>query len=73
VVRVAADGIGQPVEDRAEGCLGTAGQAPFSRGCGVQLPITSDHFFVFLSILTSFAPDLSESHGQNRYEDGWSG
>jgi hypothetical protein len=29
-----------------------------------QLLISSDHFFIFLSILTTFAPELSESHGQ---------
>jgi hypothetical protein len=30
-----------------------------------RLLISSDHFFVFLSILTTFAPELSEFYGQN--------
>jgi hypothetical protein len=30
-----------------------------------QLPITFDHFFIFVSVLTTFAPELSESNGQN--------
>jgi hypothetical protein len=30
-----------------------------------QLLISSDHFFVFLSVLTTFAPELSDSRGQN--------
>ena len=30
-----------------------------------RLSISSDHIFVFLSILTTFAPELSEFNGQN--------
>jgi hypothetical protein len=30
-----------------------------------RLPIISDHFFVFISVLTIFAPELSEFCGQN--------
>jgi hypothetical protein len=30
-----------------------------------QLPIGSDHFFVFLSVLTTSAPELPEFRGQN--------
>jgi hypothetical protein len=51
-------------EGRAEGCLVTVGTV-FSRERDVQLLITSDHYFVFLSILTIFMPDLSEFRGQN--------
>jgi len=30
-----------------------------------QLLISSDHFFVFVSVLTTFATELSEFYGQN--------
>jgi hypothetical protein len=33
---------------------------------GQPLHISSDHFFAFLSVLTTFPPELSESNGQNR-------
>jgi hypothetical protein len=34
---------------------------------GVQpLPISFDNFFAYLSVLTTFVPELSEFHGQNR-------
>jgi len=35
------------------------------RGKHGQLSISSDHFFAFLSVLTTFAPELSDSRGQN--------
>jgi hypothetical protein len=34
-------------------------------GVRSQLLISSDHFFIFLSIMTTFAPELSEFCGQN--------
>jgi hypothetical protein len=30
-----------------------------------QLPIGSDHFFIFLSVLTTSAPEMPEFCGQN--------
>jgi hypothetical protein len=48
----------------AEGWLARVGTRSLV-GWGVQLLITFDHFFAFLSILTTCAPDLSEFHGQN--------
>jgi hypothetical protein len=37
----------------------------WATGIRSQLPITSDHFFIFLSVLTIFAPELSGLGGQN--------
>jgi hypothetical protein len=41
-----------------------AGRGQAAGVCG-QLSISSDHFFIFLSILTTLAPELSEFCGQN--------
>ena len=40
--------------------------APPATGVRSQLLTSSDHLFIFLSIPTTFAPELSESSGQNR-------
>jgi hypothetical protein len=54
--------------DRLGGSSGGRLPRPAPPGDGVrrQLLISFDHFFIFLSIPTTFAPELSESCGQNR-------
>jgi hypothetical protein len=49
--------------DNPTGHLGPTCQRSHSREA--HLLIGSDHFFVLVSILTTFAPDLSEFCGQN--------